>query len=231
MAAAYIPVLFLIGMPLLIVFFLSRAQIGGPGYSIPGLSAMCGLFGAAVVGLVFFRDHGWRTWDRLRSSPATPMHILVGKALPLICLFIVQQALLLFTGWALFGMPWNGDPVAAALLVLAIVACEASYGMLLVSMCRTVEQLSAICYLCALIMAGIGGALAPPERLPDWINTLAPISPVFWMERGFQSVILGSRPPGDLWIAVLVLFAYAFCGAAVAVRRYRIEAEKSVFSH
>ena len=229
MLASYFPFLLLIGMPILVIAFVSDGVVGGPTRLVPGLATMFGLFGVTVVGMVFFRDHGWNTWNRLRASPATPTQVLVGKALPLLVLFIAQQLVLLVIGWAFFGMPWRGGIPETALLVVAIVAVETSLGMLIVAFCNTIEQLAVWGYLTALLMVGFGGALAPLSRMPEWVQTAAPASPVYWMERGFDVVLTGDRTFGDLLISVAVLAAMSTCGLVVTARCYRFDAPKGYF--
>ena len=100
-----LPLLLLIGMPVVLLSFLSDGLVGGPAHAVPGLDAMFGFFGLAVAGLAFFRDHGWGTWDRLRASPASSTEVMLGKSLPLVVLLLIQQVVLLLLGWAFFDMP------------------------------------------------------------------------------------------------------------------------------
>lgn len=223
------PLLLLIAMPVVLLSFLSDGLVGGPPRAVPGLDAMFGLFGLAVVGLAFFRDHGWGTWDRLRMSPAAPAQVMLGKALPLIVLLLIQQVVLLFLGWRFFDMPWRGSVAAGALLVAAMVAVEAAIGILLVSLCRTIDQVAVLSYLGALVLAGFGGALAPLENLPDWVEAVAPASPVYWMLEGFE-VVVGGRPTADVLAPVGVLLAFAAAALLVAAWRFRFDAPKTYFA-
>jgi ABC-2 type transport system permease protein len=224
------PFMLLIAMPIILLSFISKGFVGGPAHTVPGLAAIFGLFGMAVVGLAFFRDHGWNTWNRLRASPAGPAQVLIGKALPLVVLLLVQQVVLLFFGWAFFGMPWHGSVAAAALLIVAMVVVEASFGMLLVTLCGTIDQLAVCSYLGALVLAGVGGALAPLSKLPEWVNKVAPASPVYWMGKGFKVVIVGDGSFGDLLVSVLVLLGFAAGATVIVVWRYRFDAQKTFFA-
>jgi ABC-2 type transport system permease protein len=230
MLADPFPILLLIAMPLVVLTFLARGLVGGPAHSVPGLTAMFGLFGLAVVGLAFFRDHGWATWQRLRASPAHPAEIMVGKALPLILLLLLQQVVLLAAGRWFFDMPWHGSLAAAGLLASAIVTVEATLGMLLVTLCTTINQVAVLSYLGALLLAGLGGALAPVSTLPGWVQTIAPASPVYWMLKGLDVVISGHGRSGDLIASIAMLMAFATTAAAITAWRYRFDAEKSYFA-
>ena len=227
--ASAFPYLLLIVMPILLISFLSRGQFGGPSQSVPGMQTMFGLFGVTIVGLAFFRDHGWNTWDRLRAGPVGPVEVILGKLSPLATLFVLQQVVLLLAGRILFDMPWRGDVAATGLLIAAVVSVEASLGMLAVAFCRNVEELTVAGYIGAIVLAGVGGAIAPLERLPDWVGTLAPASPVYWMERGFQATIIGGRPVSDVVPSALILFAFSCCTGLIAVWRYRLDSNKEYF--
>ena len=49
--------------------------------------------GTASMGCSFFREHAWRTWDRLRIVPIRSIEIVGGKAIPMLALNVCQQLL------------------------------------------------------------------------------------------------------------------------------------------
>jgi ABC-2 type transport system permease protein len=224
------PFVILVGMPVILLSFLANGLVGGPAHSVPGQAALFGLFGIPVVGLAFFRDHGWGTWDRLRASTAHPAQVMTGKCLPLVALLLLQQAVLLALGRSAFGMPWHGSVAVAALLVAAIVAVEVSLALLLVTLCTSIEQLVGLGYLGAMLLSGIGGALAPLAELPDWVERIAPASPVYWALEGFHVVVAGTQPASAILAPVAVLFAFAAAAAALTAWRYRLDAPKQYFT-
>jgi ABC-2 type transport system permease protein len=228
--ASTFPYLLLFAMPVLLTFFLSRGQFGGPSQAVPGMQVMFGLFGVTIVGLAFFRDHGWNTWDRLRAGPASPVEVVLGKVTPLAVMFALQQVVLLMAGWTLFNLPWRGDAAATGILIAAIISVETSLGMVAVAFCRNVEELAVTGYIGAIVLAGMGGAITPLHRLPEWMKLVAPVSPVYWMERGFQATLIGSRPVEDVVPASMVLFVFSGCAGLIAVWRYRLESHKHYFN-
>ena len=225
-----IPFILLIGIPIVFLAFMSKGVVGGPAQSVPGLVAMFGMFGIPVIGLAFFRDHGWNTWDRLRASPARPAEVLAGKVLPLLALLFAQQAVLLLVGHELFSMPWRGSVAQAALLIGVLVLAEAALAMLIVSVCRSVDQLTALAYLGALLLGGFGGGLAPLSRLPDWVNDVAPASPVYWALRGLRVVVRHDVPTSHLFVAVGVLGAFAAGAGLLTAWRFRFDEPKRYFA-
>ncbi|WP_419921248.1 hypothetical protein [Candidatus Poriferisodalis sp.] len=82
----------LIGMPGVLLFFVTDAIIGGPAHSVPALASLFALMGTGSMGFSFFREHGWGTWDRLRVAPIRTIHIVGGKAVPMLGTMAVAGA-------------------------------------------------------------------------------------------------------------------------------------------
>lgn len=223
------PIIIVVAMPIVLLTFLADGLVGGPARSVPGLAALFGFFGLSSIGAAFFRDHGWNTWDRYRMSPAAPWEVVVGKAVPLVGLLLAQQVVVLFLGWSVFGMPWRGSLSEVVPVVVAVVAVEAALGLLLVAACRTINEVMLLSNLGALLLAGMGGALAPVSVLPAWAQSIAPASPVYWAMKGYRVALEGAED-GNLFQAVAVLTAMTLVTAVVAMRLYRFERPKTFFA-
>ena len=52
------PLFVLIGMPGVLLFFVTDAIIGGPAHSVPALASLFALMGTGSMGFSFFREHG-----------------------------------------------------------------------------------------------------------------------------------------------------------------------------
>jgi ABC-2 type transport system permease protein len=78
----------------------------------------------------------------------------------------------------------------------------------------------------AMALGGLGGGFVPVESLPDWIEPVAPISPVYWAMKGYRSAILDGGGVGDVLgpLAVLVAFTAVFAG--IALWRLELDAPK-----
>ena len=95
-------------MPLVLMAFLQgmgRSVLVAEGFDgatgaeqvVPGMAVLFSLFGVIYLGMAFFQEHGWGTWDRLRSSPAGSVEILVGKMLPSGLVILTQTTTVLQT--------------------------------------------------------------------------------------------------------------------------------------
>src|SRR5580765_3270289 len=103
-----VPVITYILMPLVVMAFLKPAlrlttmaiDVHGNGaeQAVPGVTVMFAFLLVSQVGMTFFRDHAWRTWDRLRSSPAGSAEIMAGKVVMPVLVFAVVLTCLLGGG-------------------------------------------------------------------------------------------------------------------------------------
>jgi ABC-2 type transport system permease protein len=231
------PIVLITLMPIVIMTFLQgtgRAVLRGAGFPdasgaelvVPGMTVMFAFFGVGYIGTAFFSEHGWGTWDRLRASRATTMEIVLGKILPSAALMLGQLVLLFAVGIAVFGMRVNGSLLGIGVMMLACVALLVAFSMLLTAVLKTANQLMAVVNLAAMVLAGIGGALAPVDVLPGWAQAIAPASPAYWMLKGFRAVIL-ERGGGDATIVpAAATLAFAAGMAAIAVWRFSVTDEK-----
>ncbi len=230
MGADPTPVVMLLILPLFTALFLSHGFVGGPVAAIPGLSILFGFIGITAIGLVFYRDHGWGTWERLRASPTGHVEVIVGKILPLTILFLAQQMLLLAAGRLLLDMPWQGSLAAGALLIAGIVGVELGLGLLLTAFCHTINQVNAIGTSLGVLLAGLGGALAPVHSLPAPLPDIARLSPPYWALHGLHEVLVSDAGVADVGLDIVVLMTFAVVLLAVALWRLRFDEGKKFYA-
>ncbi len=86
---------------------------------VPGWVVMFSFFVAGSTAFSVFREHGWKTWDRLRASSATPVALLSGFALPWIVVHVAYQAALYGVSAVLLGLrpPLGAIPALFALFI------------------------------------------------------------------------------------------------------------------
>ncbi|MEU6749064.1 ABC transporter permease [Spirillospora sp. NPDC046719] len=232
-----LPIISLVLMPLVLMAFVRPERafvLVGQGHSdangaeeaVPGMTVLFALFLVSFVPFGFFREHGWGTWERLRASPARPAEIVAGKLAPVLATSLAQQAVLFGLGSVLFDMRVRGSLVALALVIVALAGCLTALGLMLTALVRTFQQVNAISNVSALVLGGLGGALAPVTLLPAWIRAAAPASPGYWAMRGFRSVVLNGGGISAVALPIAVLTAFAAAFTAVFLVRFRYDETK-----
>jgi ABC-2 type transport system permease protein len=238
LAADPAPVLVTTLMPLVLMAFLQgmgRAVLEAEGYTdvsgaehvVPGMAVLFSLFGVTYLGVAFFQEHGWGTWQRLRASPAFSIEIMLGKLLPSALVILLQLAVLFGAGVLLFGLRPTGTVPALVVMLLASTAFLVALSMLCVALLRTINQLAAIVNVGAMVLGGLGGALAPPSAMPAWAQAVAPASPAYWALDGFRTVILEGGGVTAVVRPAAVLCGLAVLAAVIAMARFRFADEKA----
>lgn len=228
---------FLLIMPLLMMglmkplFGLSLQAEGFPGangaeQAVPGMAAMFATFTGSFAGFTFFREHGWKTWDRLRASQATTPEIMVGKLVPTLMVALVQLGALFALGVVLFDLQIAGSVIALGLIATAFALSMLSFGMAVTSLSRTSLQLNTYVNLAGIVFAGVGGALVPLAVLPDWVQGAARFVPTYWAMDGFLDVILDGAGVLDVLMPAVALGLFTAVFSVIAATKFRFEESK-----
>ena len=231
-----VPAAVLVGMPLVLMTLLSDAMQstlaseghpGAPGsaQTVPGMACVFASFAIAVVGFAIFREHGWRTWPRLRAAGLSGRRLLLGKlAVP--ALLVAAQHTVLFAFGVVFLDLEVSSWAATTLVAASFGALVLTAGLAAAAALSTIQQVNAVTNLGAMALGGLGGGFVPVESLPSWVQPIAPISPVYWAMEGYRSVTLEDGGVGDVLgpLAVLAAFTAAFAG--IALWRFKLDAPK-----
>lgn len=230
----------IVTMPVvLMLFFKPSAQsllrlegfrsANGAEQTVPGSAVMFGLFMLGVVGTAFLREHGLRTWNRVRASSARPAEVIVGKLVPLLLVGLLQQVVLFSAGYVISGLRPSGSEIRATVLLLLVATGFAlavtSGGVLLASWAKTMPRLMMVATLAAVLLGGVGGALTPSQFLPTWVRGLGFATPSYWAMRGYTIAVFGGRST-TVMFAVAALGGFAVVCGSIAAVRFRFEEEK-----
>lgn len=213
-------------MPLLLItvlrpLYVAVGQLSGhpalPGIdqAAAGMAVMFSLFALKVVGASMLNERTWNTWDRLRSSPAGPGEILLGKALPMYVALLVQQTVLFGFSALVFGLSPIHGWWALAACIPAWAACVLLLGTAASTLARSPAQLSAAGDVLAIITTILAGALVPAALLPAWLQHLAPFSPGYWAMHAYRAALVG--PSSSLARPVSMLAIFSTLGIVVGI--------------
>lgn len=222
-----LPVVLSIVMPLLFIYFLLPVY-GGAGNSsalsqvVPGFTIMFAFFLLGNIGFVFFREHDWGTWDRLRASAASVPEIVLGKCLVPFVVFAGQSALVFAGSMLFFDLRVEGSWLALVTTTASFAAFLVAFGVAIVGLCSNLLQVTAMSNLAAPVLSALGGALVPVYQLPAWAQLVAPLSPAYWAMEGMRCGMAGGCSAPEVTTAVLALWlitAAALVVVAITFRR------------
>lgn len=234
----YFPVVLLFVMPLVGMVFMKSAfratvvaenipDANGAEQAVPGMAVTFGFALVSYVGLGFFREHAWGTWDRLRASPASTLEIVLGKMGACLLLAVVQLALLFGIGGIIFGLHVRGSWVEIGVVGASFSICLIAIGLVISVVCTSVMQANAFTYVGMVLFSCMAGALVPASSLPHWAKVLGPAVPSYWAMRGYRYALLGKPGVGA---SVAVLLGLAATLLAIAAARMRVDERKRGFA-
>jgi ABC-2 type transport system permease protein len=124
-----------------------------------------------------------------------------------------------------FGVRVEGSMAGFVGVAAAFALMTASFGLLIAALGKTPEATRGLAILATLLLVMLGGAWIPMFLFPKWMQTATLIMPTRWAIDGLEAMTWR----GLGWnaalapIAVLLLFSAVF--GALAVMRFRWEAE------
>jgi ABC-2 type transport system permease protein len=209
-------------MPLVFVSLLhplyqaAQGAAAGTAQAVSGALVMFSLLGMSLVGWSVVTERGWRTLDRLRATPARTIELVAGKAVPVLTLLLVQQAVLIGYAVAALGLrPANYGLLAMAVLGWAVTLL--GMGSAIGALARSHSELSMVVDVGSVLLTGLAGALVPLSTMPGWARAIAPLSPGYWAMRAIGGGLDGDA--GATLGALGVLLAIAALAAAIAALR------------
>lgn len=204
--------------------------VDGSQQVVPGMGVLFAFVVLIYFGYTAFDDFGFGMWDRLRVSGVHSFSTLTAKAIVMGVHVVLHLGLVFAVGALALGLRVDGAWWMIVVLIIATALAAVAYAFMAFSLSRSNALYNAFCYVGALALTALGGGLVPFPLLPDWAQTIGPVTPTYWAVQGFQHVATGSADTSLLLrhVAMLVLFAAVFTG--IGVWRYDPDADREAFA-
>jgi len=180
----------------------------------PGMALMFLMYTASYGGRSLLAERTEGTLARLLTTPTAGAQVLAGKLFGMLLTGLAQVTVLVAGSSLLFHLTW-GDPLAVALLILAVTAAATGWGTLLAALARTPAQVGSLGSALMLIFGMLSGAFIPLRTFPAWLQSVAHLTPNAVGLDAFTTLARGDTlaaiAPGlaGLLVMAVVLFAVA----------------------
>jgi ABC-2 type transport system permease protein len=191
----------------------------GTAQDVTGQLVLSSTLALQIAGMSLLSERTWRTWEMLRTTPATAAELLTGKAVPVLAVLLLQQAVVIGYGAGVAGLTMTGPPFLLPLAMLVWSVTLLAAGSLLATLVRSHSQLAVLTDLGAIALSTLAGALLPLSMMPAIARHAAPASPGYWAIGMFKAAIRGDAA-GTLRPAA-VLGGIAVAAGATACLRLR----------
>ena len=190
--------------------------------TLPGYLTMFVFFAAAMSAEAIVRERRNHTLERLMSNGARRESVVIGKFLSALYRGVLQVLVLWVAGIFVFNIDLGVSPAAVVLISLLMVLASSAFGVMLASLVQTENAASGLGVLVSLALAPLGGCWWPLFITPQWMQSLAKLTPHGWANTAFNKLMLFGAEFGDVLteMGMLALFAAAFL--AVTLWRFRL---------
>ena len=187
---------------------------------VGGWAMMFLLFALSGSATSVFEEKKAGLYQRLLAGPVTRAQILIGKFCWGVLIGLVQLVTLFLAGQLMFGIDILGHLPNLMIMSLAAAAACTAFGMLLAAVSPTPQAASGLATFLILMMSAIGGAWFPISFMPEFIQTIAQFTIVYWAMEGFIQVLWAGDTLSQILPTLGILTGTAAVVMAVAVWRF-----------
>lgn len=189
--------------------------------AVAGTAIMMLLFTIAAVGGGLLEEKEAGTLKRLLSAPIKPIDILLGKMATGMVISVLQLIAMFLFAWLAFGLPIFMDAFSLVLLILCISFAVSGFGVLLVSVVKSRQQLQGLSTIIIILMSAIGGSMIPITMMPAFMQKAAVVSVNYWGIQGFFDIFWRQLPVLDIAPKMGILIGIGLTMTLISIPLFR----------
>lgn len=202
-----------------------NAKYNGYAHAFAGMVVQFVLFLGIDVGIGLLQQRQRGLWKRFRAAPLSRGVLLGSRAVSAAILaFLVVQVNFLFAR-LVFGVRVEGSMLGFLGVSAAFALMTAGFGMLVATIGKTPEATRGLSIFATLIVVMLGGAWIPMFLFPQWLQKFTLVTPTRWAMDGLEAMTWRGLGLQAAWPPIVVLLLFALAFGALAVARFRWEAE------
>jgi ABC-2 type transport system permease protein len=213
--------------PLIIIYFIKVVfdVLAAPSFNIsvyvvPYAAFIIHFITFILTAIVLVRERTAGTLARMFVSGYSPIEIVIGYLLAYTVLATIQSLLVLFELNWIFELNYDAGQLGSIYLVMWILAIiSMAIGMLVSNFARNEGQVFPFIPL-VLLSVILSGIILPIDKLPEWVQMLSYLTPLYYVNEVLQNLIMGGGL-GDDWVQILSLQAYGLVVVGMATLSLR----------
>jgi len=189
---------------------------------MPGLIAALSMLQTLLLtALSVAREREQGTFDQLLVTPLTPAEIMVGKALPPVCIGLLQSTIILLVTRYWFGVPMAGSALAIYMgLTLFTIACV-GVGLSISALSANMQQAMLYTFVLVMPMMLLSGLTTPVRNMPQLLQWLTMANPLRFAIDMVQRIYLEGVGLGTVWPDLVPLLIIATLTLPLAAWLFR----------
>jgi len=175
------------------------------------------------IGLLLLRQRG--LWRRFRAAPLSKTVLLGSRAASAMLVGMLILTVVFTFARFVFGVKIEGSLVGFIGVCGAFSLMTAAYGLLIAAIGKTPEAARGLATLATLLMVMMSGAWVPSFLFPSWMQGITKAVPARWAMDGLDAMTWRGLGIEEALLPIAVLLASAVVFGAIAVWRFRWEAD------
>lgn len=191
-------------------------------YLLSGISTMMLLFILNSIASQQLKERENKTLYRMLVAPVSTTHYLISKQLYLFFTALLSFWLVWSVAFLLFGFRCPADSVFPFIvLTLAIAGALAGFIGLMYAFITRRNIANSVLPAIIIFLSVLGGGMIPLSSLPEFVRSIAVISPVYWGTDGIQTLFFRDTGFSSVVTHLVVLGAIAVITTIIALPMQR----------
>jgi ABC-2 type transport system permease protein len=170
-------------------------------------------------GLLVEKESG--TLSRLMYAPIKPTDILIGKMGAAFIISLFQLVIMFVFSWLVFDLPIFTDVPSLIVLTICVSFAVASFGIFLVAIAKTRQQLQNLSTIIILVMSAIGGSMIPIFIMPSIMQKMAVVSLNYWGIQGYYDIFWRGLSFSEIIPKMLILCAIGLVMTSISIPLFK----------
>jgi ABC-2 type transport system permease protein len=189
---------------------------------VPGLLAIIlSMTLVAITAVAIVKETERGTMEMLIATPVRPLEVMLGKILPYVFVGYVQTVVFLIAARLIFGVPFEGSPLAFFAGFNLFVVVNLTLGFLISTAARSQMQALQLAVFTILPSVLLSGFMFPFAGMPGWAQVLGTGVPATHFLRIVRKVMLKAGDLGDISGELTSLGVILLVISTIAMLRYR----------
>jgi len=192
-------------------------------HSSPGMILQFAIAGLLTCAQVIVSERKNYCLQRLMTTRASRVQILLGHYLSVVLMILAQFTLLIVFGSLVLKLNYFSQPFATLLIAVSASLSIAALGLLIGVTAKSEEQAIGVSMVCMFLFAGLGGAWVPLEFTGKTFQAIGHFTPLAWAMDGFKNVLSRGLGLETAWLPTAALLGYAILFFVLANWKFRTE--------
>ncbi|MFN2238584.1 MAG: ABC transporter permease [Thermoanaerobaculia bacterium] len=192
---------------------------------VPGLVAVImSIIAALLTSLTIAREWERGTMEQLASTPVSRLEVVVGKLIPYIAIGLIDIAITVVLGIALFQVPFRGSVLLLFVLSLLFLIGALGFGIFISAVAKSqmlaTQAAMVVTYLPALLLSGFMFSI---DAMPPLLRAITYLIPARYFLVVTRGIFLKGVGADVLRTQAVLMVVFAIVGLGLAVAKFRKE--------